>query len=195
MIKIGILASHNGTGFDALVKACEEKILDAQISIVISNNSNAMVLQKAQAKNIPNFILNQNLYPLQNIDHLILQKLLEYNCDYIFLSGYMKKIDDCIIQKFSHKIFNAHPALLPKYGGAGMYGKYVHEAVVNANEKQSGVTIHEVNEEYDEGKIIVQKSLLLSENETAQSLEQRIKELEKIAIVEAFQKILGAHNE
>ena len=195
MIKIGILASHNGTGFDALTKACEEKILNANIALVITNNSNAQVVQKAQAKNIPNFILNQNLYPSQNIDQLILSKLLEFECDYIFLSGYMKKIDDCIIQNFPHKIFNAHPALLPKFGGAGMYGKYVHEAVINAGETTSGVTIHEVNEEYDEGKIIVQKSLLLDENETAQSLEQRIKELEKIAIVEAFQKILGANNE
>lgn len=190
MIKIGILASHNGTGFDALHNACEQNLLNAQIAVVISNNSNALVLQKAQNSNIPNFVINSKNYPLEDIDQSILKKLIEYKCDFIFLSGYMKKIDLSIIRKYEKRIFNAHPALLPKFGGAGMYGRYVHEAVIEANEIKSGVTIHEVNAHYDEGEIILQKELTILKNETVESLESRIKELEKVAIVEAFQKIL-----
>jgi phosphoribosylglycinamide formyltransferase-1 len=103
----------------------------------------------------------------------------------------MKKIEDNMLKTFENKIINTHPAILPSiYGGAGMYGHFVHEAVVKNGEKKSGVTIHYVNENYDEGEKILIKELLLDENETAETLENKIKELEKIAIVEAFKKVL-----
>ena len=100
----------------------------------------------------------------------------------------MKKISSKLTNNF--KVINSHPSLLPKYGGQGMYGRYVHEAVVKNNEKISGVTVHEVNEKYDDGKIILQKQLDISEGETPQTLEQKIKALEKSAIVESFIKCL-----
>ena len=189
--KIGILASYNGSGFETIQKAIEDGILDAKVEVIITNNSNAGVLEKASKYGIKSFVINKNLFPDENLDLKISQILKEYGCDYIFLSGYMKKIEDNMLKTFENKIINTHPAILPSiYGGAGMYGHFVHEAVVKNGEKKSGVTIHYVNENYDEGEKILIKELLLDENETAQSLENKIKELEKIAIVEAFKKVL-----
>ena len=191
MKKIGILASYNGSGFETIQKAIEDGILDAKVEVIITNNSNAGVLEKALKYGIKSFVINKNLFPDENLDLKISQILKEYGCDYIFLSGFMKKIEDNMLKTFENKIINTHPAILPSiYGGAGMYGHFVHEAVVKNGEKKSGVTIHYVNENYDEGEKILIKELLLDENETAQSLENKIKELEKIAIVEAFKKVL-----
>ena len=191
MKKIGILASYNGSGFETIQKAIEDGILDAKVEVIITNNSNAGVLEKASKYGIKSFVINKNLFPNENLDLKIAQTLKEYECDYIFLSGFMKKIEKNMLKIFENKIINTHPAILPSiYGGAGMYGHFVHEAVVKNGEKKSGVTIHYVNENYDEGEKILIKELLLDENETAQSLENKIKELEKIAIVEAFKKVL-----
>ncbi|MBP7741741.1 MAG: phosphoribosylglycinamide formyltransferase [Aliarcobacter sp.] len=192
MKKIGILASYNGSGFETIQKAIIEKKFNAKVVVVISNNTNATVLEKAESYNIPNFIINNKRYPNQDIDDKIARLLKEFECDYIFLSGYMKKIESKLLETFSNKIINTHPALLPSiYGGKGMYGRFVHEAIIKNNEKKSGVTIHYVNEVYDEGEIILKKELALEKDETADSLENKIKNLEKEAIVEAFEKLLA----
>jgi len=192
MTKIGILASYNGSGFETIQKAINEKILDAKVVVVITNNSNAGVLEKAESYNIPYFVINDKRYPGQDIDDKITRLLLEFGCDYIFLSGYMKKIESKLLSAYPNKIINTHPAILPSiYGGVGMYGRFVHEAVIKNGEKESGVTIHYVNEVYDEGEIILTKELEITPNETVDSLENRIKELESIAIVEAFGKLLA----
>lgn len=180
MTKVAILSSHNGSGFEALYNSRE--ILNIHIPLVISNNSNANVLQSAKDYNIDTFVINAN--NSANPDKQIEKLLLQYECNYIFLSGYMKKLSANLTQKFN--FINSHPALLPKYGGKGMYGRHIHEAVIKNNEKYSGVTIHEVNENFDEGKIIFQEKIALDENENADSLEQKIKELEALAIVEGF---------
>ncbi|MCT7464632.1 phosphoribosylglycinamide formyltransferase [Aliarcobacter cryaerophilus] len=191
MKKIGILASYNGSGFETIQKAIEDGILDANVCVIITNNSTAGVIEKAKKYGIDSFVINSKLFPNENLDLKIAQTLKEYGCDYIFLSGFMKKIEENLLKAFPKKIINTHPAILPSiYGGAGMYGHFVHEAVVKNGEKKSGVTIHYVNENYDEGEKILIKELLLDENETAETLENRIKELEKIAIVEAFKKVL-----
>jgi phosphoribosylglycinamide formyltransferase-1 len=192
MIKIGILASYNGSGFETIQKAIVDKKLDAKVVVVITNNTNAGVLQKAESYDIPYFIINDKRYPGQNIDDKIARLLKEFDCDYIFLSGFMKKIESSLLNTFPNKIINTHPAILPSiYGGKGMYGRFVHEAVIKNGEKKSGVTIHYVNEVYDEGEIILTKELVLNENETVDSLENRIKDLESIAIIEAFEKLLA----
>ncbi|MCT7651261.1 phosphoribosylglycinamide formyltransferase [Aliarcobacter butzleri] len=192
MTKIGILASYNGSGFETIQKAIENKILNAKVVVVITNNTNAGVLEKAESYDIPYFIINGKRYPGQDIDDKITRLLLEFGCDYIFLSGYMKKIESKLLKAYPNKIINTHPAILPSiYGGVGMYGRFVHEAVIKNGEKESGVTIHFVNEVYDEGEKILVKKLKLEENETVDTLEEKIKNLEKEAIVEAFKKILG----
>ncbi|KLE06398.1 phosphoribosylglycinamide formyltransferase [Aliarcobacter butzleri] len=192
MTKIGILASYNGSGFETIQKAIENKILDAKVVVVITNNTNAGVLEKAESYDIPYFIINDKRYLGLDIDDKITRLLLEFGCDYIFLSGYMKKIESKLLKAYPNKIINTHPAILPSiYGGVGMYGRFVHEAVIKNGEKESGVTIHFVNEVYDEGEKILVKKIKLEENETVDTLEEKIKNLEKEAIVEAFKKILG----
>lgn len=186
MTKIAIFASHNGSGFDALQEAIEKNVLQATITLVISNNPDAKVIQTAKSKNINNSVVNTKT--CKDVDEKLFTLLKQYQCEYIFLSGYMKKISSKLTNTF--KIINSHPALLPKYGGVGMYGRFVHEAVIQNNEKISGVTIHEVNENYDEGKVLLQKELILLENETVNSLETKIKALEQKAIVEAFVTLL-----
>lgn len=187
MPRVAILASHNGSGFVALYEAMQSGKLSIEIPLVISNNSNASALKTATAYGIKNFAINTKT--TQDPDAKIEELLHKYGCDFVFLSGYMKKVAPNITQNF--KVINSHPALLPNYGGAGMYGRFVHEAVIKNGEKISGVTLHKVDENYDEGKIILQKKLSLVKDETANSLEVKIKELEKIAIVEAFQALIS----
>lgn len=188
MIKIGILASHNGSGFVALQEAIKKGDLKAKIELVITNNSDANVIKTAENYGIKALVVNSKYYPEIDLDELIYKLFREKGCHYIFLSGYMKKIGSIITQNFD--VINSHPALLPKFGGKGMYGRNVHTAVIDAKEKESGCTIHYVNEEYDKGEIILQKSVQLDINETVLSLEDKIKHLEGIAIVEAFNSIL-----
>ncbi len=186
MTKIAILASHNGSGFDALLKAQILGDLDIKIVLVISNNTNAKVLQKAELNNIDKIVINSktSLHVDQDIQNI----LKKYEVDYVFLSGYMKKISAQTTKIF--KIINSHPSLLPLYGGNGMYGIFVHEAVIKNKDAQSGVSIHFVDAEFDSGEIILQKKLKLEKDETVQSLELKIKQLEKAAIVEAFKLCL-----
>jgi len=192
MKKIGILASYNGSGFQTIKKACDEGILNAQVNVVVSNNTNANALKTAEQMEIPNFIINVKKYPNEDLDKKIAELFKEYDCDYIFCSGYMKIIGSKLISSFEEKIVNTHPALLPsKYGGKGMYGRFVHEAIIKNGEKKSGVTIHFVNEKYDDGRIILKKELELKDDETVDSLENKIKDLESLAIVEAFKKLLA----
>lgn len=182
MKKIAILASHNGSGFDAIYDAVSKQTLDAEIAFVISNNSKAKVLDKAKAHEINHYVINSKV--VQNPDQEIYNLLQKHSIKYIFLSGYMKKLSTLLTQNFT--IINSHPSLLPKFGGSGMYGRLVHEAVIKNNETKSGVTIHKVNEHYDEGEILLQKELLLEKDETVETLEMRIKALEAIAIVESL---------
>ncbi len=185
MKRVAILASHNGSGFTALHKAAKKREIDIEIVLVISNNSNSAALQKATEYGIDNFIVNSktDTDPNKKIEQL----LKEYKCNYVFLSGYMKKLSSSLTKNFN--IINSHPALLPKYGGEGMYGRFVHEAVIKNRENESGVTIHLVNENYDEGKILLQKRLTLSKDENVDSLESKIKKLEQLTIVETFKNI------
>jgi len=185
MTKIAILASHNGSAFDALYEA-SKNVLDIEIVLIITNNTDANILQKAKSNTIDSYIINNKTY--EDVDKKIYELLQKYDCDMVFLAGYMKKISSILTRNFT--ILNSHPSLLPLYGGAGMYGRFVHEAVIKNNEKTSGVTIHKVNDNYDEGEVILQKRITLNSNETIESLEKRIKQLEQTTIVEAFEKLL-----
>jgi len=185
MIKVAVLASHNGSGFNALYEAVVKKELGIELVLVISNNQNALVLKNAASYGIDNFVVNSKTDT--DPDEKIALLLKEHGCEYLFLSGYMKKLSAALTREFN--IINSHPALLPKYGGEGMYGRYVHEAVIKNGEKESGVTIHRVNENYDEGEILLQKRVSLDEDESIESLEKKIKKLEQSSIVELFKKI------
>ena len=180
---IAIFASRNASNLEPIYNAIKQNELDANIVLLLSNNTNAPALQKAVELSISTKVINSK--NSSNISQDIYNELIKYNCKYIVLSGYMKKIDSLITNNFI--IINTHPALLPAYGGVGMYGRYVHEAVIKNKEQYSGTTVHYVNENYDEGKIILQEKVLLDINETVDTLEVKIKNLEKTSIVKALE--------
>lgn len=181
--KIALFASHNGSIFESLYSYMSKS--NHSIEIIISNNKDAKVLDMAKKYNINSLVINESLYDAP--DEKIIETLQTLDCNLVILAGYMTKISSSITKQFT--IINSHPALLPKYGGKGMYGSNVHNAVIKAKDKKSGVTIHYVNENYDEGAIILQKELELAPSESAESLEVKIKELEKIAYIEALRLV------
>lgn len=186
MKRVAVLASHNGSTFKALQEAIvAETIKGFEIVLVISNNTDALALKNAFAYNIDNFVVNSKTHTVP--DEKIEKLLRKYKCDIVLLSGYMKKLSKNLTQNF--KIINSHPSLLPKYGGEGMYGRAVHEAVIKNKEEQSGTTFHIVNEEYDSGEILLQKSMTIHSTESVESLEEKVKKLEQIAVVELFSRL------
>jgi phosphoribosylglycinamide formyltransferase-1 len=191
--KIAVLASGNGSGFEAIYNATANNDLDASVEVVISNNTDAPVLKKAEKFGIDNYLINKNSINGDKTPDEKLEEVLDtYNCDYIFLSGFMKKISDPIVEKYKNRIINSHPSLLPKYGGKGMYGTFVHEAVIKNKETTTGVTIHFVNEVYDEGRIILQDSVEVKADDTPLTLEKKVKEQESKAIIKALKKVFSS---
>lgn len=185
MKRIAVLASYNGSTFKALQEAILAGIVSSyEVVLVITNNSDASVLQSAKEFGIDSVVLNSKT--ASDPDAKLEELLDAYSVDLVLLSGYMKLIPAPLTTKY--KMINSHPALLPKYGGAGMYGERVHKAVIKAGESESGSTFHIIDAEYDKGEIVLQKRLLIKDGETPLSLEARVKELEKEAVVELFAK-------
>ncbi|WP_373069414.1 formyltransferase family protein [Sulfurimonas sp.] len=185
MTKIAILASHNGSGFDTIYENAKE--LNISIELLISNNSDSLALQKAKERGIECYLINSKTEP--DPDQKIYDLINDKNCSMIYLSGYMKKISSDLTSNF--KVINSHPSLLPKYGGKGMYGRFVHEAVIKNKDKISGCTLHYVNDVYDDGEIILQNKINLDDQESVESLEKKIKQLEAKTIIEGLKKCLN----
>lgn len=173
-IKIAIFASGNGSNAENIIKYFKDhdKI---SVELVLTNNPNAYVIERAKNNNVKCIIFNK--YDLYYSDN-VLNILKENNIDFIVLAGFLWLIPESIIKNYPQKIINIHPALLPKYGGKGMYGMNVHKAVIENKEKESGITIHYVNEKYDEGDIIFQKKVEVSSSDTPETLANKIHELE-----------------
>ncbi len=174
MQRIAIFAS--GTGSNAV------KIIEhfkghptIQVSLVLSNNSSAPVLAKADTAGIETITFNRAIFYQTN---KIVNELKSRQIDLIVLAGFMWLVPENIVRTYSNKIINIHPALLPKYGGKDMYGMHVHNAVKDAKEKETGITIHLVNEEYDKGEILFQASCKLRENDTPETIAEKIHVLE-----------------
>jgi phosphoribosylglycinamide formyltransferase-1 len=181
MIRIAILASGSGTNAENMINYFIKS--DAiSVVLVLSNKKDAKVLERASRLNIPNKSFGKNDF----IDTDEVLNLLKENADYIILAGFLWKIPEKIIAAFPNKIINIHPALLPKYGGKGMYGMHVHNAVVENREKQTGITIHYVNENYDEGAIIFQKSFEVLKSDSPEDVAEKIHKLE----YEYFPKVI-----
>lgn len=174
MKRIAIFASGSGTNAQNIAEYFKEKP-KIEVSCILSNNKNAYVLQRADILQIPAICFSRE--ELYNSDN-ILRTLKRKNIDLIVLAGFLWMIPDYLLKNFPDRIINIHPALLPKYGGKGMYGKHVHNAVVSNNEKKSGISIHFVNEKYDEGKLIFQKEVELSEKDTAEMVAEKVHKLE-----------------
>lgn len=176
---IAVLVSGNGTTLQAVIDAIKEGTLDINISIVISNTNDAYALTRAKESNIDTYILND--YKDENE---LYNKLKEKDVDLIVLAGYLKLIPIKVIKDFT--IINTHPALLPKYGGKGMYGMNVHRAVVLNHEKETGTTLHFVNEEYDKGRIISQTKVRVFKKDTPEDVSARVQKAEKIQLIKVL---------
>jgi len=185
-IQIAIFASGNGTNAKNIISHLGN-ISNLHVSLIVSDKENAGIHDVASNNNIPIFVIPK--YDI-NIGEEILRTLQSHQIDFIVLAGYLKKVPVNILQTFSRNVINIHPALLPKYGGKGMYGKHVHEAVIENKESESGITIHYVDEIYDNGEIILQEKCSISENDTAETLEEKIHQLEYAHYPEVIASLL-----
>lgn len=172
---IAILASGNGSNAENVIRYFRvNKAIN--VVLVITNNPQAGVVQRANKLNVPCKVINNTMMG----DSIQLIALLEnYKVDFIILAGFLKKIPDTVIQQYENKIINIHPSLLPKYGGKGMYGINVHKAVIKNLETISGITVHLVNENYDEGKILDQFKIDVKPGTDPEVLQREIQKLEK----------------
>jgi phosphoribosylglycinamide formyltransferase-1 len=189
-LRLGFLASHGGSNVQAILDACREGRLTAEPCVVISNNSDAMVLDRAMAARVPAFHLSSHVHPEPaRLDEAILATLEKHRVNLILLAGYMKKLGPKTLARYRGRVLNIHPALLPKYGGRGMYGNHVHDAVLAAADKESGATVHIVDEEYDRGRILAQKKVPVLADDTSESLAARVLEVEHQLYAETLQRI------
>ncbi len=174
MINLAVFGSGQGSNAENLC-AYFSKSSKINIVCVCTNKKTAYIVTRIKKFNLPIIYITKKI--LTEFDSLK-KTLKKYDVDYIILAGFLLKIPYKMINLYSNKIINIHPSLLPKYGGKGMYGKNIHKAVIKNKEKESGITIHFVNQNYDEGEVIFQKKCQLSSKETVSSLEQKIHRLE-----------------
>ncbi|HLB31211.1 MAG TPA: phosphoribosylglycinamide formyltransferase [Gammaproteobacteria bacterium] len=190
-INLGFLASFRGTNLQAIIDACKSGRLTANPAMAISNNSAAKALQRAVEAGIPAYHLGGAAYPdPEELDRLITNTLLDHEVELVILAGYMKKIGPCLLETYRGRILNVHPSLLPRFGGKGMYGMHVHEAVIAAGEKESGATVHLVAGDYDTGPILAQRKVLVGEQDTPESLAERILPVEHELYVDTIGRII-----
>lgn len=187
-IKIGVLASGSGSNLQAIIDACRTGKIDAVIVAVISNKKNAFALERAKKHNIKAVFIDLQKYDFNKKTIKILEK---QKVDLVCLAGFLLKISKEFVRKYKDRIVNIHPALLPKFGGSGMYGIDVHKAVIQAKEKISGCSVHLVDEKYDHGKIILQRKVKVFNNDTPERLQKRVLKQEHKAYPEAIGIIIN----
>lgn len=173
MKKLAILASGSGSNAEKIMEHFRHST-KAQVALVASNKPDAYVLERAAKAGVPSFTFTRK----EMEEGILLRKLQEMKIDWVILAGFLLKISDHLIQAFPDRMVNIHPALLPRYGGKGMYGAHVHEAVKAAGDTETGITIHLVNEHYDEGKIVFQAATSIDPSDTPETIASKIHALE-----------------
>jgi phosphoribosylglycinamide formyltransferase-1 len=186
-VSILIFASGNGSNAENIITYFRNKTIDINW-MIITNNANAGVIQRSKKMGVPFLVFNKEDFHQK----MFLEKISSINPKLIILAGFLLKIPRNLIKKFNNKIINIHPSLLPKYGGKGMYGRYVHEEVIKNKEDQSGISIHYVNNQYDEGEIIFQKSTKIVYPSSAEELSKKIHELEMKYFPEIIEKLINS---
>jgi phosphoribosylglycinamide formyltransferase-1 len=194
MMRIAVLVSGGGSNMQSIIDSTKNGILKgiAQVVLVISNNSNAYALKRAENENIKFVCIEErkNFGNEKSFNGVILEELEKAKTNIVCLAGYMKMVGHAIIETYHNRILNIHPALLPKFGGKGMYGHYVHEAVVKAKEIESGATVHFVEKEYDTGEIIVQQKVEIFKNDSPEDVAEKVLVIEHKIYPEAIKKII-----
>ena len=186
-VSILIFASGNGSNAENIITYFQNKAIDINW-MIITNNSNAGVIQRSIKMGIPFLVFDKKDF----YKNTFLKKISLINPKLIILAGFLLKIPEILIQKFNNKIINIHPSLLPKYGGKGMYGMNVHNEVIKNREAKSGISIHYVNNQYDEGEIIFQKSTKIIYPSTTEKLAKKIHELEMKYFPEIIEKLINS---
>jgi phosphoribosylglycinamide formyltransferase-1 len=192
MKRIAVLASHAGTVLQAIVDACEAARLSARVCLIVSNNSNSGAHQRAERHDIPFCHLSSQTHPdAELLDVALCEALDDAGTELVFLAGYMKKLGRHTLTRFQGRILNTHPSLLPRYGGQGMYGARVHQAVIAAGESVSGVTVHRVDAEYDTGPVVAQCEVPVLPGDTPEALAARVQAREREFVVETLEGIVS----
>ncbi|MEJ2760912.1 MAG: phosphoribosylglycinamide formyltransferase [Gammaproteobacteria bacterium] len=190
--RLGFLASHRGTNMQSIFNACRRGRLSAVPVVVISNNGDSGALERAENEGIPAYHISSRTFTdPDNLDRAICETLVRHEVDLVILAGYMKRLGPRTLSRFRGRVINIHPSLLPKYGGRGMYGDKVHEAVLAAGEEETGVTVHLVTGDYDAGPILLQKRVPVRAGDTVRSLADRVLAVEHETYVEALAGILS----
>lgn len=182
MVKLGVLISGGGTNLQAIIDACQSGDLDAEVAVVISNVGEAYGLERARQAGIDHLHLTD--------DEEILKALLDHEVDLVILAGYLKLITEPLLEAYPDCILNIHPSLIPSFSGKDYYGLKVHQAAVDRGVKVSGVTVHRVNENFDEGEILAQETVPVLEGDTAEDLQQRVLEVEHKIYVDTIKKVI-----
>jgi phosphoribosylglycinamide formyltransferase-1 len=190
MLRLGFLASHNGASMRAIVAAIEAGRLDAQAVVAISNNADAAALIFAREHGLSAAHISKTTTGSEAAaDAAICSTLVDTGADLVILSGYLRMVGPRTLERFRGRVLNVHPALLPKYGGKGMYGRFVHQAVIAAGETLSGASVHVVDEVYDHGPVINQKTVPVNAYDTPETLAARVVAIEGPLFVESLQAI------
>ena len=190
-MNLGFLASHNGSNMQAVIDACRSGRLTASPAVVISNNRDSGALERARNEKIPRFHLSGRIHPdPEDLDREIVDVLLEHDVNLVLLAGYMKKIGPVTLATFPGHILNIHPGLLPEYGGQGMYGRRVHEAVLAAGARETGATVHVVDAIYDNGPVLAQRKVSVKKTDTADTLARRVLAVEHELYVDTIDRII-----
>lgn len=189
--RVAVFISGSGSNLQSLIDATKAGILSAEIAWVVSSRKKAFGLERARREGIDTWVFKPKSYenPEQAAEDL-LSRLRERRIDYIALAGYLKLLPKGVVRAYSGHIVNIHPALLPKYGGKGMYGHHVHEAVVGSDDTESGATVHLVDEIYDHGRILEQAKVPVKPDDDADSLAARVLEQEHKLYPRVLQKLI-----
>ena len=189
-LRLGFFASHGGTNMQAIIDAVNRGDLDATPAVIISNNRESEALKRARTEGIPSFHMSRATHPEPtDLDRAVLSVLRNHRVDYVILAGYMRMLGSETVSAYAGRILNVHPALLPRFGGRGMYGRLVHEAVIAANEHRSGATVHLADDEYDHGPILAQVEVPVIQADTPDSLAARVLVQEHALLVATLQRI------
>ncbi|MBQ5352085.1 phosphoribosylglycinamide formyltransferase-1 [Bacteroidales bacterium KHT7] len=186
-IRLAVFVSGGGTNLENIINyfSADEQV---EVSMVVSNKADAYALQRAKNHDIPNAVISRKQFAEDEATVMAAVK----DCDFIILAGFLVKVPDYLIDAYPKRIINIHPALLPKYGGKGMYGHHIHEAVKAAGEKETGITIHFVNNELDAGEHIAQFKVALSDEDTADTIAAKIHELEQAHFPKVIESVIKA---
>ncbi len=187
MYHLVVFASGNGSTLQAIIDSIQNKKLEAQIDLVVSDNPDAYALTRAKDNHIATYTIQSKNFTARDLELATI--LSNYSVDLIVLAGYLKMIGPKLLENY--QLINTHPSLLPKFGGKGMHGMHVHEAVVEAKEKVTGATIHFVNDEYDKGNIISQIQVEVLPTDTAKTVSQKVQAAEKIQLIEVLNRFVN----